>query len=648
MSLFITAGTNYGSIGNNARIIHTDASTPSVMVKGDDGVMYYTDTDGKYIAQTIWDKTRTHIALDENTKEIDRYGIYLNNNVKSIQVPAYVNSVRYDSIYKCFSLESIVVDSANQTYDSRNNCNAIIQKSNNRLILGSLNTTVPSTVISIGANAFEYFSTLTSIKFENNSQLTTIGDSAFIHCAKLVSIDIPDSVTSIGDNLFYFCTNLANVKMSSRITSIPKGTFQSCEKLINITIPKSVTSIGSYAFSSCRSLTNITIPDSVTSLGSSAFSSCSGLTSVTISEGLISLGSSAFYYCSKLTSITIPKCVTTIESQAFYNCSGLTSITFADNSQLTTIGQYAFSSCSKLTSITIPVSVYRISSYAFQSCTKLTDIIFEDTTTWYKTSSSSYTNGEMVEVTDTKQNATWLKSTSNYYNYYWYRELNKMSLNANGGTFEGVYGADEYSFNMVGGIENVSGSSNYGFALNANGYYESQNKGKNNSYSLAKVAFSAKAGDEITFTVINSSQSNYDYGVFSNLNTTLTTSYSADSSNVYKSFKGVSSTSEKTVTYNITEDGEYFIYIKYHKNNSGNSGNDSLQFKSSIISSENIYDYTETLQKVFNDKTPTSSLATPVREGHTFVGWFTEPDGGIQVTEITDMSLTLYAHWQEN
>ena len=54
-------------------------------------------------------------------------------------------------------------------------------------------------------------------------------------------------------------------------------------------------------------------------------------------------------------------------------------------------------------------------------------------------------------------------------------------------------------------------------------------------------------------------------------------SYSADSS-YYKKFTS-SSTSVQTVDYGVLEAGEHFIYVKYRKDSSVNSGNDSLQFK---------------------------------------------------------------------
>ena len=101
--------------------------------------------------------------------------------------------------------------------------------------------------------------------------VTRIGNGAFVRCAGLTSVTIPDSVTSIGVGEFYGCTGLTSVTIGNSITSIDIEAFEGCTGLTSITIPDSVTSIGWAAFSDCTGLTSITIPDSVTSIGSDAF-----------------------------------------------------------------------------------------------------------------------------------------------------------------------------------------------------------------------------------------------------------------------------------------------------------------------------------------------------------------------------------------
>ncbi len=80
---------------------------------------------------------------------------------------------------------------------------------------------------------------------------------AFINCVNLESISISNNVTSIGDDAFELCKSLTSVSFedNSQLTSIGNLTFYNCSSLSNMVIPSSVTGIGEYAFSGCSSLT---------------------------------------------------------------------------------------------------------------------------------------------------------------------------------------------------------------------------------------------------------------------------------------------------------------------------------------------------------------------------------------------------------
>ena len=99
-------------------------------------------------------------------------------NLTSIEIPSSVKSIAYNAFYSCPRLTNIVVDEDNTYYDSRGNCNAIIETTSNTLILGCNNTIIPSSV-------------------------TSIGDYAFYECSSLTSVEIPNSVISIGDYAFF-------------------------------------------------------------------------------------------------------------------------------------------------------------------------------------------------------------------------------------------------------------------------------------------------------------------------------------------------------------------------------------------------------------------------------------------------------------
>jgi len=75
---------------------------------------------------------------------------YRCSGLQSITIPSGVTSIGGYAFCDCSNLESIKVDENNRVYDSRENCNAIIEKSSNKLVIGCKNTKVPSGVTSIG------------------------------------------------------------------------------------------------------------------------------------------------------------------------------------------------------------------------------------------------------------------------------------------------------------------------------------------------------------------------------------------------------------------------------------------------------------------------------------------------------------------
>lgn len=136
---------------------------------------------------------------------------------------------------------------------------------------------------------------------------------------------------------------------------------------------------------------------------------------------------------------------------------------------------------------------------------------------------------------------------------------------------------DENSFEVVA----ISGAS-YGFALNSNGYYESNNKGVDNSAAVCRVNIHAAKACTVTFKCINYAESNYDYGLLGVIDKELNTGYSDTSTNVQKSFKGSSKSSVQTYAYTNVAAGDHFIDVKYRKDSSQSSNNDTLQFKVEI------------------------------------------------------------------
>ena len=186
---------------------------------------------------------------------IDALAFIYCEGLTSIVIPNSVTEIGQEAFAYCPGLTSIVVKSGNPRYDSRNNCNAIIETADNTLIVGCKNTIIPNSVTSIGGWAFSYCWGLTSINIPNS--VTAIGAGAFEGCDGLTSVDISNSVTSIGRYAFLNCWNLTSINIPNSVTSIGAGAFEYCTELTSIDIPNSVTSIGNEAFKNCWSLTDV-------------------------------------------------------------------------------------------------------------------------------------------------------------------------------------------------------------------------------------------------------------------------------------------------------------------------------------------------------------------------------------------------------
>ena len=229
----------------------TSDNTVAVTYKG-----YYSDSySDEYEGNIVIPSSVDYNGATYSVTSIGDEAFFYCLKLTSMEIPNSVTSIGDNAFVWCTGLTSIVVDAGNTIYDSRNECNAIIETASNTLISGCKNTIIPNSVTSIGYGAFAC-STLKSIEIPNS--VTSIGDEAFGSCKLLTSIEIPNSVTSIGYEAFAYCPSLTSIEIPNSVTSIGDGTFNGCKRLTSIEIPNSVTWIGNYAFDGCWNLTKIT------------------------------------------------------------------------------------------------------------------------------------------------------------------------------------------------------------------------------------------------------------------------------------------------------------------------------------------------------------------------------------------------------
>ena len=295
-----------------------------------------------------------------------------------VTIPASVEWIGYTPFYGCDGIEGFVVDPANEDFDSRDNCNAIIKKYNDELIVGCKNSTIPDGVVSIAEDAFNRCSGLTSITIP--SSVTEIGGWSFWFTG-LTSINIPASVTYIGTNPFGGCAELTEITVESGNTVFDSR--NGCNAIIrtstnellagcqNTVIPDDVTRIGDNAFYYCSTLTGeLVIPENITSIGKYAFEKCTGLTgSLVIPNTVVELGESAFAYCSGFDgTLTLSEALTFIGGWTFEECPGFTGSLVIPNA-VKTIGSSAFEGCHGFDgTLTLSKSLTYVESFAFASC----------------------------------------------------------------------------------------------------------------------------------------------------------------------------------------------------------------------------------------------------------------------------------------
>lgn len=332
-------------------------------------------------------------------------------DLTSLHLPATISQIISPALYYCPKLTSITVASGNTHYDSRDNCNAVIEKATNTLVFGCSKTIIPKTVAKIGYGAFAGSTQLESITIP--SSVNAIADYAFYGCENLEHIIVPSSVVYIGDNAFddteWYYYQPAGVLYINKVLYGYKGDMPDNHFVV---VKEGTVSISPAAFSSQSSLTHITIPNSVTHIGYRAFESCENLTSVILPNRLKNIEYKTFYNCEDMQSLTIPQSVKTIGFYAFEGCdidqlhytgdiaswcaidfggSSSNPITASGNlyiknklvtdlvipSSVDSISAYAFVNNDALTSVTIPTSVKRIGAYAFDGCSNLTQTIYQ-------------------------------------------------------------------------------------------------------------------------------------------------------------------------------------------------------------------------------------------------------------------------------
>lgn len=231
------------------------------------------------------------------------------HGLETLFIPSNILSIGEDAFEGCTGLKSIIVSKNNKKYDSRLDCNAIIETESNTLIVGCTNTIIPSDVSVIGSNAFAKTS--------------------------IPSIEIPEGVSVIGFQSFYGCSHLKQIRLPDSLQFIDDSAFGH-SGIISIHIPPCVTEIENSAFIGCQDLqyievdSNNPVYDSRDNcnaiIKSDSHKLICGCKNTIIPQSVIAIGENAFAENMEIESITIPSGVQEIEPHAFWECKNLNNI----------------------------------------------------------------------------------------------------------------------------------------------------------------------------------------------------------------------------------------------------------------------------------------------------------------------------------
>lgn len=405
----------------------------------------------------------TSIKIPDNVTSIKYDAFEGCTSLTTITIPCRIKEILYNPFSNCTGLKSIKVASGNEVYDSRDNCNAIIETATNSLIIGCRNTIIPNSVKSIGDNAFKGCTGLTSIEIPNSvtsistrafnqsgltsivvangntkydsrdncnavietatntliigcvetiipSNVTSVGSYAFFNCTGLTSIEIPNSITSIEERAFYNCPSLKSiVSLKQNPFVLCNGSFVGVSDKCVLIIPdgtrnkyiaagwteeifkggvleESESYVIAFADDNVKAICvsnwdknsdgelNVKEVAEVTDLGT-VFTNNKAIKSfneLKYFTGLEIIGRSVFSGCTNLLSVNLPDNLTTISESAFSGCKGLSYIDFPNS--LNTIGNGAFDECSGLTYIVLPEHIVSVGSYAFAGCKNMMDV----------------------------------------------------------------------------------------------------------------------------------------------------------------------------------------------------------------------------------------------------------------------------------
>ncbi len=349
-----------GSLPNNLTWTY-NTTTRTLTISGSGSMAAFTNTNpipwASYMSQI------EKLVVSENVQSIAPSAFNGASALHTLTLPSTLTSIGANAFNGCVNIYSAEANTIRGAIDISSTGNTFLT---NRLTYKNDSTTPPITGGDVGATIPGTSLTWSYNPTTHSLNLKISGGNGVL----------PNYSATSPAPWAAYADGIEAITVQSGITSIGNNAFAGMKNVVDVYLPDTVTSIGNDAFNGCTSLKTIKLPSALTYLGEAAFRNCSALESIEIPSSIRVIENETFYDCVSLTSVTLNEGLEEIGDSAFYNCKALKMIAFP--STLNYIGEDAFWGCSGLTGVVISGSPLNVDKNAFAGCKSLVKVILDD------------------------------------------------------------------------------------------------------------------------------------------------------------------------------------------------------------------------------------------------------------------------------